>query len=95
MRQILAPLIACLILAAPPPADAVTQRSQAVTREFQRLHPCPSTLRRYGACPGFVKDHIIPLCAGGPDSIANLQWQTIKAAKAKDVEERRQCRRRE
>jgi hypothetical protein len=41
-----------------------------------------------------VVDHIVPLCAGGADRPRNMQWQTIAAARAKDVEERALCRRR-
>jgi hypothetical protein len=44
-----------------------------------------------GACPGWIKDHIVPLCAGGANAPANLQWQTREAAKAKDRTERRWC----
>ena len=59
-------------------------RSRAVLREFQRQHPCPSTHKTTGACPGWVKDHIVSLHCGGPDAVANLQWQTDADAKAKD-----------
>jgi hypothetical protein len=27
----------------------------------------------------------VPLACGGPDTVANLQWQTIRDAKAKDM----------
>lgn len=66
-------------------------RSHAATLAFQRTHPCPATGKTYGACPGFVKDHIVALCRGGPDVAANLQWQTVAEAKAKD---RWECRKR-
>ena len=46
-----------------------------------------------GACPGYIKDNVVPLACGGPDSVANLQWQTIDEAKAKDAWERKGCRR--
>ena len=36
-------------------------------------------------------DHIVPLCAGGPDGPENMQWQAVEEAKAKDLEERRVC----
>ena len=64
-------------------------RSREVTREFQRENPCPSTGKRYGPCPGYVKDHVRALCAGGPDAVSNLAWQTTADAKAKD---RWECR---
>ena len=59
-----------------------------------RLHRCPATSKPRGSCPGYIIDHVIPLCAGGPDSSVNMQWQTVAAAKIKDREERRQCARR-
>jgi hypothetical protein len=84
-----ATLIALLCL--PVLAYAAHPRSAAVKHAFQRSHPCPSTGKRRGACPGYVKDHIKPLCAGGPDAVGNMQWQTVKDAKAKDRLERREC----
>ena len=72
-------------------ADAAP-RSHAVVSEFKRLQPCPATGTRRGRCPGFVVDHITPLCAGGADQPSNMQWQTIKASKLKDRQERRLCR---
>ena len=65
-------------------------RDPAVPRQFERLYPCPSTGRTTGACPGYVRDHIIPLCKGGPDTVTNMQWQTAQDAKAKD---RYECKR--
>ena len=73
-------------------SEAKIPRSKSVTAEFQRLNPCPTTGKRTGACPGYVKDHIKPLCAGGEDAVSNMQWQTVEEAKAKDVLERRECR---
>lgn len=66
-------------------------RSSAVTAAFERTHPCPANGLKTGPCPGWIKDHIMPLCANGPDAISNLQWQTIQAAKLKDQKERQQC----
>jgi hypothetical protein len=34
--------------------------------------------------PGYVVDHIVPLKRGGCDCPANMQWQTVAEAKAKD-----------
>ena len=72
-------------------AAAREYRSHWVLREFQREHPCPSTGLTAGRCPGYWRDHVRPLACGGPDAVANLQWQTIAAAKAKDKWERRGC----
>ena len=63
---------------------APAPRSAANRREFQRLHPCPSTGQPTGSCTGYVVDHIIPLKRGGLDAPSNMQWQTIAEAKAKD-----------
>jgi hypothetical protein len=72
-------------------AWASEHRSRELAREFQRLYPCPSTGRASGACPGYVRDHIVPLTCGGPDAVSNLQWQTIRDARAKDAWERKSC----
>jgi hypothetical protein len=62
-------------------------RSRSVTSAFQRKNPCPSTGKKYGACPGYVKNHRVPLCKGGPDSVGNLEWQTTAEGKASDKTE--------
>jgi hypothetical protein len=87
----LASLVAIVMLALPCLASASEHRSRAVAREFQREHPCPSTGLPTGPCPGYRKDHIIPLACSGPDAVSNMQWQTIADAKAKDVWERKAC----
>lgn len=81
-----------VLLAISPLSEAKTQRSAAAKAEFKREHPCPSTGERRGSCPGYIVDHIKPLCAGGPDRPENMQWQTVADAKAKDREEMRLCR---
>lgn len=81
IRTLLAALAICATIGT---AHATEHRSQAVLHAFQRAHPCPSTGRTTGACPGWVKDHVVPLACGGRDAVANLQWQTTAAAKAKD-----------
>jgi len=59
-------------------------RSREAKDAFKRQHPCPSTGRSSGACPGYVIDHVIALKRGGTDDPVNMQWQTTAAAKAKD-----------
>lgn len=83
---------------APPKARAVDpasaardergriQRSEAARHAFARQTGYP-----HGR-PGYVIDHIVPLACGGPDTPANMQWQTIAEGKAKDATERIGCR---
>lgn len=52
--------------------------------KFMRTHPCPSTGKTHGACPGYVVDHVQALKHGGRDDPGNMQWQSVQAAKAKD-----------
>lgn len=68
-------------------------RSSAARAAFVREHPCPSTGKARGACPGWVVDHITPLCAGGPDDPKNMQWQTVEDGVRKDKTEWAMCRR--
>jgi hypothetical protein len=59
-------------------------RSPKQRAAFKKSHPCPSTGKSHGACPGYVIDHVVPLKRGGADLPGNMQWQTKAAAKAKD-----------
>ena len=59
-------------------------RSAQARNDFKRGHPCPSTGKSSGACPGYVIDHVKPLKRGGADRPGNMQWQTTEAAKQKD-----------
>jgi len=69
------------------PASARTQRSHAARSAFMHAHPCPSTGKTSGSCPGYVVDHVKPLECGGHDKPSNMQWQTIERAKEKDKTE--------
>lgn len=73
-------------------ATDAAARSAAEVRAFKREHPCPATGETRGKCPGYVVDHIVPLCAGGADTPKNMQWQELEASKLKDREEWRTCR---
>jgi hypothetical protein len=66
-------------------------RHRARILEFQRRARCPATGQRGGKCPGHVVDHVVPLCAGGRDTPANMQYQQAELARAKDVLELQLC----
>lgn len=68
------------------------ERSSTVRTAFQRENPCPATGKPRGPCPGWIADHVTPLCAGGPDATSNMQWITVAGAKVKDREDKRLCR---
>jgi len=82
-------LAALLASCSTPPHIA---RNPASVAAFKRAFPCPATEVARGPCPGYVVDHIRPLCAGGPDSPINMQWQTREGSLVKDRAERQQCR---
>src|SRR3954464_6456589 len=67
-------------------------RSKKAIHDFRKDHPCPTTGKAKGACPGYVIDHVKPLCAGGPDRPSNMQWQDIQSSKKKDRVEAQECR---
>ncbi len=60
------------------------KRSARAKNEFKKAHPCPTTGKSTGACPGYVIDHVRALKRGGEDKPSNMLWQTKEAAKAKD-----------
>ena len=59
-------------------------RSERSKDDFKHSHPCPSTGKSSGSCPGYVIDHVTPLKRGGADAPYNMQWQTTETAKIKD-----------
>ena len=76
------------------PAQAKENRDPHQRALFVKQHPCPATGKTRGACPGYIVDHIRPLCAGGADHSSNMQWQTVADGKVKDRNEREMCRNR-
>jgi hypothetical protein len=67
------------------------KRSKTARSAFMHEHPCPSTGKTNGRCPGYVVDHVNALECGGADASYNMQWQATADAKAKDKTERN-CR---
>lgn len=70
-------------------AKGKIKRSREAKRRFERQHPCPSTGKTHGNCPGYVVDHRKALAEGGADVPSNMEWQTTADAKAKDKWERK------
>lgn len=66
-----------------PCGHAKQTRSLTAIAEFKRQSPCPATGERRGRCPGYHVDHVKPLCTGGPDEPANMQWLAVDAHKTK------------
>ena len=60
------------------------KRSSQPKTEFMRSHPCPSTGKISGNCPGYIIDHTQALKSGGTDTANNMEWQSTAAARAKD-----------
>lgn len=65
-------------------STAHPKRSSHAKTEFKHAHPCPSTGKGTGSCPGYIIDHVTALKRGGSDAPSNMQWQTTKDATAKD-----------
>jgi hypothetical protein len=59
-------------------ADGSILRRSDVLREFKKLHPCPATGFKTGACPRWNIDHVIPLACSGCDAVSNLQWLPVE-----------------
>jgi hypothetical protein len=66
-------------------------RSAKAIRDFRYFNECPKTKSTFGACVGYVIDHKWPLCAGGQDAPANMQWEPKIESLAKDKEEMVLC----
>ena len=86
------PALLALALLLPLAAEARTERSAAQVLSFKRHNPCPATQLRRGACPGWQVDHVQPLCSGGPDTVANMQWLSIEEHRVKTRQDVRVCR---
>lgn len=75
-------------------AALVFARARAPVREFKATNPCPSTgvADADAPCPGWVVDHIVPLCFGGADALENMDWERRDRSYIKDGFERAACK---
>ena len=72
-------------------ANTKVLRKQSTKVAFVKANACPATGKNVLPCKGYIIDHKVPLCAGGKDEVANMQWQTVAESQKKDVLERKQC----
>lgn len=75
-----------------PLATAKLPRSIAEAAAFKRSMPCPANGLHRGPCPGHQVDHIIALCAGGPDKSNNMQWLAVETHRNKTRLDIKVCR---
>lgn len=100
MKPLLLALVA-ILLASGGPARAACEdgrcrnypRNRAVTYAFTLTVPCPATGAVGHRCPGFIRNHFIPLCAGGADAVSNIWWEEAARAAEKDLHELQLCHR--
>ncbi len=98
MRSVsLALLLAACATASEPALGpfAIADRDRNVVREFMKEYPPPpwrTTDGEYDLDKCQV-DHAIPLYAGGPDAVWNVQYQRREHAAEKDKLESEICRR--
>lgn len=89
MRALVASILVLILAGCSDAIASSRHRSASEKFAFRLEHPCPSTGAHRGACPGYVVDHHVALCVGGPDARENMRWMTAAAATAKD---RWECR---
>lgn len=92
LALLIASLVGIALITASTAEASNFKRSTKARHDFQRANPCPANGNTKGPCPGYVIDHVIPLCANGPDTPENMQWQTIAEAREKDRIEVAKCR---
>ena len=79
------------MLLVPTIACGAAARNPATVDAFKAANPCPATGQIQETCPGYIVDHKYPLCAGGKDEVANMQWQTREQSYVKDRIEHELC----
>ena len=56
--------------------------AEQIRQDFRSHHPCPSTGKTHGPCPGYVIDE-----RDGPDAAPYMQWEMKEEATRKDRRE--------
>jgi len=92
MRWVLAMLALLLTVNAIPQVSNSALRDPAQAAAFRKQVACSATGKIQRSCPGYVVDHIDPLCAGGADRPDNMMFMSIADAKKKDRVEHKLCK---
>lgn len=71
--------------------EAKSVRDPKVRAEWMKTHPCPSTGKTRGACPGWQADHVRSLCSGGKDVPDNLMWLEVDQHRLKSLMDVKEC----
>jgi hypothetical protein len=72
--DVLTLLLAATSLLSATTATAATIRSSNAKADFKREHHCPINGHRYGPCPGYVIDYVVPLSCNGADAPSNMHF---------------------
>ena len=86
-----ASLVAWGLVQTSRPVEEEAQQDSGQKELFVRKYACPMTGKHTEICKGWVVGYIKPLCAGGVDRIANMQWQMVATAKRKEREAQKLC----
>lgn len=90
MKKLAAFVIAAMFICSA--TEARISRDRAEVRAFRSEHLCPATQAKRGPCPGWQVDHVVALCAGGPDKRENMQWISSEDHRFKTYVDVRECR---
>lgn len=82
-----------LLLLALCPCPVKRDAAGQILRNYAELYAFKKASGYPRGRPGFVVDHVVPLCACGSDTRDNMTWARADSAKVKDKLEIAACRR--
>ena len=98
MKKILIALTLCFSISAMAQTCTLTRtangnikRSASEVYKFRKANPCPATGKTIGSCLGYQVEHTSPLCACGPDKVANMTWMATTEHKIKTKVDIKNC----
>jgi hypothetical protein len=75
------------------PCPVKRDRQGNIQRDWAALYAFKKATGYPRGRPGYVVDHVMPLCACGADHARNMAWARVDSAKAKDKLEIEACMR--